>query len=59
MSHQQSPEHVAFDVGTIILIMGSFIGYLPPIAAGLAGIWYCVLLYDRFFKNSKSDRNSL
>jgi hypothetical protein len=53
-----TPHHLqiaAIDIGTVALIIGSFAGYLPPLAAGLAALWYCVLIYDRFFKNSKSD----
>jgi hypothetical protein len=31
--------------GTIVT---SYLGFLPPIAAGFAIIWYAVQLYDRF-----------
>lgn len=53
-SQHPDPQHTAFDIGAIILIVGSFVGYLPYIAAGLAGVWYCVLLYDRFFNKKRS-----
>ena len=33
-------------------VIGSLIGWLPSIAALLGIIWYCILIYDRFFKRS-------
>lgn len=30
-------------------IVLSLVGWLPPIAAALGIIWYCILIYDRFF----------
>jgi len=56
MTPPHDTTHAAMDLGTIIVILGSFVGYLPPIAAGLAAMWYCVLLYDRFF-NKHSGRD--
>jgi hypothetical protein len=37
------------DGAAIILILGSFSGYLPYIASSFAILWYCVLFYDRIF----------
>ena len=48
MTHPNTTHHAAFDIGAIALTLGSFTGALPYIAAALAVIWYCVLLYDRF-----------
>ena len=56
MTPPHDTTHTAMDLGTIVVILGSFVGYLPPIAAGLAAMWYCVLLYDRFF-NKHSGRD--
>jgi len=38
-------------------ILTSFLGLLPPIAAGFAIIWYTILIYDRLIlkKINKSD----
>ena len=35
-------------MGSIILILGSYAGVLPFIAAALAAIWYLIQIYDRF-----------
>lgn len=53
MSDPQSNNHTAMDIGALTLMLGSFAGYLPPIAAALGIIWYCVLLYDRFVHGRK------
>lgn len=55
MLDPSASHHAAMDIGTIVLIIGSFAGLLPPVAAALAALWYCVLLYDRFFNNKKRD----
>ena len=47
-------HHAAMDIGTIVLILGSFAGFLPPFAALLAALWYCVLLYDRFINKKRN-----
>lgn len=31
-------------------IIASIMGWLPPLAALMGIIWYCVLLYDRFWR---------
>jgi hypothetical protein len=38
-----------------VSIMGTLVGWLPEIAAGLGGIWYCVLLYE-YIKKSWSSK---
>lgn len=53
MTDPHNSQHNVFDVGALALMLGSFAGYLPPIAAALGIIWYCVLLYDRFFGKPK------
>ena len=55
MTSPSTTHHAAFDIGAIALTLGSFTGALPYIAAGLAVIWYCVLLYDRFLNHRKSN----
>jgi len=45
-----SPTHHTLDIGALILIIGSFAGYMPVLASGLAIIWYCILIFDRLFK---------
>lgn len=42
------------DAASAIAIFTSLLGWLPPIAAGLGILWYCVQFYDRFWgRNSK------
>lgn len=36
------------DFGGVWVIIGTLAGWLPPIAALCAIIWYLVLFYDRF-----------
>lgn len=36
------------DLAACGTILTSYLGFLPPIAAGFAICWYVVLLYDRF-----------
>jgi len=38
------------DLAACGTIVTAYLGFLPPIAAGLAICWYLVLLYDRFTK---------
>jgi TctA family transporter len=42
-------DHPLINIGAIASVLGSLVGWLPPIAAALGIIWYLVLLYDRFF----------
>lgn len=49
----ESNTHHAFDIGALALTVGTFAGVLPYIAAILAIVWYCVLLYDRFINKTK------
>jgi hypothetical protein len=38
------------DLAACGTIVTSYLGFLPPIAAGFAIAWYVVLLHDRFKK---------
>jgi hypothetical protein len=50
MTHHMPPMTVhAADMGALALMLTSWAGALPAIAAGIAAIWYLVQLYDRFF----------
>jgi TctA family transporter len=46
-------DHPVINMGAIASVLGSLVGWLPPIAAALGIIWYCVLIYDRFFGKRK------
>ena len=51
--HQIIPtHHAAIDIGSLLLIVLSALGYLPTVAAGLACLWYVILIYDRI-KNGR------
>jgi len=41
------------DLAACGTILTSYLGFLPPIAAGFAIIWYLVMLYDRFYRGKK------
>lgn len=43
------------NVASLSAIIGTLIGWLPHVAALLAVIWYCILIYDRFKRPKKSD----
>lgn len=45
-----SPLTVPGEVLSASVIIASLAGWLPPIAALLGIVWYCVLLYDRFLR---------
>ncbi len=47
MTH--NPSHIV-DAGAAGVILGTLVGWLPPIAAILGIAWYAVLFYDRFVK---------
>jgi len=38
------------DLAACGTIVTAYLGFLPPIAAGFAIVWYVVLLHDRFKK---------
>jgi hypothetical protein len=38
------------DLAACATMVTTYLGFLPPIAAGFAIVWYSVLLYDRFNK---------
>ena len=46
----------SMDVAAIAGILGSVIGFLPPIGALLGVIWYIVLFYDRFFGRDRTNK---
>ena len=45
----------SMDTAAIVGILGSIIGFLPPIGALLGVLWYLVLFYDRFIGQEKND----
>jgi hypothetical protein len=47
-------HHAAIDIGSIALIILSALGYLPTVAAGLACLWYVILIVDRFRSGRKA-----
>lgn len=50
MTHHLPPSTVySADIGSLALILGTYAGALPALAAALAALWYLVQLYDRFF----------
>jgi hypothetical protein len=49
VTQHHHPHSIAMDGAAIIMILGSFSGYLPYIASSFAILWYCVLFYDRVF----------
>jgi hypothetical protein len=46
-SFEVPPNHTPLDVGSIVVIVLSALGYMPGIAAALAVVWYAILIYDR------------
>jgi hypothetical protein len=53
MTEHHNSIHTAMDVAAPVSVLGAIAGWLPPIAAALGIIWYCVLLYDRFCGKKK------
>jgi hypothetical protein len=47
------PNHTPLDVGSIVLIVLSALGYMPQMAASLAFIWYLIVIYDRIKNGPK------
>jgi hypothetical protein len=45
------------NVASFAAVVGTVAGWLPPLAALLAIIWYCVLLYDRFIGKNRLGEN--
>lgn len=41
------------DVLSASAIVASLVGWLPPIAAALGIVWYCILIYDRLFNKKR------
>jgi len=39
------------DIAACGTVLSSYLGLLPPIAAGFAIIWYTIQIYDRLKKN--------
>jgi hypothetical protein len=44
MSDQQL--NAALNIGSAATVIGSLAGWLPPIAAALGIIWYCIQIYE-------------
>lgn len=42
-----------FDIVSIVVIVGTFIDYLPKIAAGVSALWYTYLIYDKYKSRNK------
>ena len=50
MTHHMSHQIIyTADFSALFLIFGSVFGFLPAVAAGLAAVWYGILIFDRFF----------
>lgn len=49
------PHHAALDIGSLALIVLTALGYMPGIAAGLAVIWYLILIFDRIRHGHKRE----
>jgi hypothetical protein len=47
------PNHTPLDVGSIVVIVLSALGYMPGVAAALAVVWYAILIYDRIMNGPK------
>lgn len=47
MTHHP-PTVYAADMGALTLMLVSWWGLLPSIAAALAVVWYAIQIYDRF-----------
>ncbi len=47
------PQHTIMDVSAATVVFGTFMGWLPGIAAGFAAIWYIIQIYDRFKNGPK------
>lgn len=43
-----APARHALDALSLGTVLGALADALPPIAASLGILWYCVLLFDRF-----------
>lgn len=48
MTH--NPVNAVGDFIAGSVTVGAIMGWLPPMAALMAVLWYCVLFYDRFTK---------
>jgi hypothetical protein len=53
VSIEVPPNHTPLDVGSIVLIVLSALGYMPQMAASLAFIWYLIVIYDRLKNGPK------
>jgi hypothetical protein len=52
-----NPVAHAMNWASALSVLGTLVGWLPEIAAGLAAVWYLVLLYDYLFvKGRKSPK---
>lgn len=53
------PKHAVVDGLTLAVIVSTLLSWLPPLAAGVSIVWYCVLIYEwnkkRKEKNGSSD----
>lgn len=43
------PVETAFNWAAGLSVVGTIVGWLPAAAAMLGVIWYCILIYDRFY----------
>ena len=48
-SHLPPSTIYTADMGALTLLISSWAGWLPAIAAGLAAVWYAIQIWDRFF----------
>lgn len=59
--HHTLPHYftAAMDIAAAAGILGSIIGFLPPMGAALGVIWYIVLFYDRFLGRGRTKDDSI
>lgn len=48
LDQMNAPARYTLDLISLGAVVGALADALPPIAALLGILWYCVLLYDRF-----------
>lgn len=55
MLHTESAVYAGGQLTAFVAIVGAFADILPRVAAGLAVLWYLVLLWDRWNKRKNKD----
>ena len=47
--HPHGGISAIIDVAAGVAVLGSLVGYLPDVAAGMAIVWYVIQFYSWFF----------